>query len=203
MVHKKYYHLFDNHFPDNASHYCYGLWVEHSFNFKITVRRNTKLGDYRYNPGTQSHAVSVNGDLNPYAFLITYIHEVAHLVTYKTYGKKVLPHGIQWKSSFQQLFQPVLNDLVFPPEVLGPLKNYLRDPKASSSSDQLLTRALRNFDKSSKLLHLAEIQSGKNFKFNKRVFQKEEIKRTRVLCKEVKTGRKYFISKIALVEAMG
>lgn len=196
------YQIFKKHLPDNAIHYCYDLWIEHRFNFRITARRKTKLGDYRYNPHKKSHSISVNGDLNNYSFLITYIHEIAHLVTFKKYGRKVDPHGKEWKINFQLLFQPLLNDLIFPQEILIPLKKYMYDPRASSYSDHVLTKALLNKNENLSLSHLDDLKKGERFIFNAKTYKKEAKRRTRILCQEIKTGKKYLISQVALVEVL-
>src|SRR5690606_2481355 len=125
MADRNLYNLLENHLPQNAIHYAYDLWAEHRFNFKVTRSRSSK-----------------NGDLNPYAFLVTYIHEVAHLVTYKSHSRAALPHGKEWRSHFRQLMLPMLSDLVFPKDILDPLTNHMRNPRATSSADHRLSAAL-------------------------------------------------------------
>ncbi len=190
---------FEQFFPENVVHYCYDLWVAHRFTFKITRERITKLGDYRFDPDHQLHAISVNNNLNQYAFLITYLHEVAHLLTYHQLGKKAVPHGKEWKENFRLLLLPVMNDLVFPEDILVPLRRYMIDPKASSHSDQNLASALSTYNSDAPGTLLSQVDIGSRFIFRERVFEKEQVKRTRVLCKEVISGRKYSISKIARV----
>jgi SprT protein len=197
----KFYKAFEKHVPENVVHYCYDLWAEHKFNLRITRSRSTKFGDYRFDPSDKSHTISLNHDLNPYAFLVTYIHEVAHLVTYKSFGNKAAPHGKEWKKSFKELLLPVCNDLVFPKEIMMPLRNYLANPKASSCGDPALYKALRSFDSSEEgMLHLSELGAGTVFLFKQRKFEKQEKRRTRSLCKEIPSGRKYLIPEIALVK---
>jgi SprT protein len=199
----KFYHAFEKHVPHNVVHYCYDLWVEHGFQLRITKSRTSKFGDYRFDPADKSHTISVNHDLNAYAFLVTYIHEVAHLVTYKKHGSKVPPHGKEWKINFRELLLPLCNDLVFPAEVIVPLRKYLMNPKASSCGDPALYKALRMYDKKTEelgLTHLSDLKAGTIFIFNQRKFQKEAKRRTRSLCKELPSGRKYLIADIALVK---
>lgn len=197
------YSIFENHVPDCASHYCYDLWEKYRFNFVVTKKRNSKLGDYRYNGKDNSHTITINNNLNRYSFLVTYLHEVAHLLTYSKYKNRVFPHGDEWKDNFQDLLFPVLNDLVFPSDIMVHLKNYIQNPKASSCSDHNLTKALTIYDANDKLLiHLSEVQKGNKFRFNSKVYQMEAAKRTRMICKELSSGRKYLISGIAQVELL-
>ncbi len=187
--------------PAGAVGYCYHLWLENAFILKITRPRRTKLGDYRYTPES-GHQISVNNSLNPYAFLITYLHEVAHLLTFSRYRRKVTPHGKEWKKAFQALMAPMVEGGVFPPEVLLPLRQYLADPKASSCSDPQLVAALRTFDQQPAGHVLDELQPGERFRLSGRIFVKGDLRRTRVLCVEAATRRKYLVPAQAVVERL-
>jgi len=197
---ERFEHMLTKHVPAEAVAYCVSLWISHPFNFKLKRKRNSKLGDYRYNPKDKSHTITLNQDLNKYSFLVTYLHEVAHLLTYIEFGRKVRPHGPEWKSNFKRLSIPVLNDNVFPSPVLRTLAKYLKNPKASSCADPALYKSLAQFDDNPKLF-LSDIEVGQPFTLGKRVFLKEKLRRTRYVCQEVSTGRKYLISKMAQVEA--
>ena len=63
----------------------------------------------------------IYNDLNQYAFLITYLHEVAHLITYQKHKNKVAPHGKEWKNDFKIVLLPILNPQVFPDLLLKTL----------------------------------------------------------------------------------
>jgi hypothetical protein len=197
---EKLYRIFQRHVPENAVHYCLDLWSAKPFHFRVTRKRNSKLGDYRFDPNKGSHAISVNHDLNQYSFLITYIHEVAHLLTKERNGRRVPPHGKAWQKNFQELMEPVLSDLIFPVEILQPLKKHMRKPKASTYSDSKLLDILRKFDENpSDLTPLEQLDEGDIFEFNHKMYQKIHLRRTRVLCQQAGTSRKYLISKMAMV----
>jgi predicted SprT family Zn-dependent metalloprotease len=106
------------HLPPNAVDYCLDLWERNNFVFQVKNPRRSKLGDYRYVPTSGRHYISVNKDLNPYAFLITYLHEVAHLLTFRKHGRRAKPHGIQWKRNFRDITYPVMTPSVFPEALL-------------------------------------------------------------------------------------
>ncbi|MEO1055148.1 MAG: transcription elongation protein SprT [Bacteroidota bacterium] len=203
-VEKRLFELLEKHVPENAVGYCFDLWKEAPFHFKVTRKRNTKAGDYRFDPRSRQHTITVNHDLNQYAFLITYVHEVAHLRIQQEFARRVSPHGVQWKNEFRTLMLPMLNDLVFPSDVLKPLAAHMRSPKASSYSDHRLTEALRKHDpQGENLVSLARVSNGSAFSLNNRVFKKGVLRRTRFICEEVDTGRNFLISKSALVEILG
>ncbi len=193
--------VFQKFIPEKAVNYCNRLYERLGFEFKVKRARQTKFGDYRYHPDNGKHAISINNDLNPYAFLITYIHEVAHLVAYKEYGLSIKPHGTEWKKTFKNLVKPILSDEVFPHPVLSALQHYFANPKASSCSDPKLYAILKQFNLSKKdQIFLKEISIGTIFKFNKKIFKKIEKKRTRSVCHEMASGRKYLISELAEVQ---
>ena len=76
--------------------------VDFDFKLKITKERTTRLGDYTSPRPGLNHTITINHNLNRYAFLITMVHEVAHLVTYNEYKNSVNPHGKEWKQNFQR-----------------------------------------------------------------------------------------------------
>lgn len=200
MEKEQFYTVITNYLPEAAAEYCCELWVLHDFSLKISKDRKTKLGDFRYDSRDKKYKISVNRGLNPYAFLVTYIHEVAHVYTYRQYGRRVKPHGPEWQQSFRQLAAPLLHGEVFPPEILQAFQNYLQNPAASTSGYLPLSVALRAYDAAdeSQLL-LATLDQGSKFLFKERTFIKEETKRTRALCTDLANGRRYLISEGAQV----
>jgi SprT protein len=197
---KKLYGILVSHVPENAVHYCLDLWTSIPFHFKVARKRNTKLGDYRHDRRNASHTITINHDLNSYSFLITYIHEVAHLLTTERSRRKVSPHGTEWRANFKELMEPVLTDLIFPTDVLGPLQKHMKNPKASTYADPKLVSALRKYDRhGDDLIPLSALEEGDIFEFNQRVYKKLNLRRTRVMCQESASSRKYLISKMALV----
>lgn len=191
--------LFSNFVPEGTELYCYGLWREYDFTFKIHKPRKTKLGDFRFRKGKT--IITVNNNLNRYAFLLTYLHEVAHLVTYKKFGVSVLPHGVEWKEEFKMLMFPVFEVQVLPHDVEIAAKAYMHNPKASSCADTNLLLVLASYDKDKEgLLRLSEIPTGERFVFQEKEYLKEAKRRTRSLCLELSSKRKYLIAEVAEVK---
>jgi hypothetical protein len=189
--------------PDQAIPYCYELWKENPFHFVVTKSRSSKLGDFTYQKNRSVQKITVNHDLNSYQFLITYIHEVAHHRVYAKYGSSRMPHGMEWKREFQRLMEPMLVREVFPMDVLVPLRRHMSNPKASAGADLFLMKELRKYDpevKGESEILLSDLMLGQQFMFKNRMFEKLESRRTRVLCEEVGTGRRFLISGHASVE---
>jgi SprT protein len=200
MNSEKIHQILFQHLPTPALPYCWTLWQSAPFDLKLTKARQTKVGDFTSKNSRTRPVITLNRDLNPYLFLVVYIHEVAHLYVHLRYGNKVDPHGEEWKTAFKRLMEPMLRKEVFPLEILHLLASHMVNPKASSFADAELTRALRSFDKNAdKYTALSEIPEGSIFNFQGRYFKKGKIKRTRVLCSEVGSKRSYLIPKEVLV----
>lgn len=173
----------------------------------LTVARERKsiLGDYRHRYGAATHRISVNGNLNRYSFLITLLHELAHLLTFEQYGNRVSAHGREWKNLFGQLLAQFLSHNVFPDDIKTVLLQSLHNPAASSCADEALLRTLKKYDdgKNGEALFVEALPLGTLFKTHDgRVFQKGEKLRKRYRCVEVQTKRVYLFSPVYEVEAV-
>lgn len=175
--------------------------VEYDFKLKIKRERSTRLGDYTSPHNGLNHTITVNHNLNKFSFLITLVHEVAHLITYNQYKNSVAPHGREWKKSFQILMEPFLNTEIFPLEIFAALRNYMQNPAATSCTDTRLLRVLKLHDESTGLLFLERIPSDSLFVYNgSKLFKKGETVRKRIKCVEVKSGTVYLFNPLAEVE---
>jgi SprT protein len=185
--------------PNEGMDQVVDLIARHRVRFRITNPRKSKFGDYRSPDANDFHVISVNGNLNPYAFYLTTIHEFAHLIAFAKWGRSIAPHGSEWKETFSLLLQEGKAPLWFPEAIQKPLKKYIRNPKASSASDHQLYLALRQFDKTPPPLVVKDMKPGQLFTLAGRVFERGELMRKRVKCKEIQTGKLYLVNAIAEV----
>ena len=182
--------------------------VEYLNHYKVhlTVAKERKsiLGDYRNAIPGKNHRITVNGNLNKYSFLITLIHELAHLLTFEKHGHRVMSHGKEWKQLYSSLLATFVEHKVFPPDIQAALRKSLTDPAASSCAEEGLMRELRKYDIRKDNLHLLEeLPFNSFFKTSDgRVFQKKEKLRKRYRGEEVKTGKVYLFSPIYEVMAV-
>jgi SprT protein len=192
--------ILETHIPPAAVEYCLQLWKESPFELKITKSRNTKVGDFT-SKGSKAHPrITLNQDLNAYLFLQTYVHEIAHLRVYLKYGNRVDPHGDEWKGTFTDLMIPILWDNIFPEDVLHELRRHMINPKASSYADSKLIEVFRRYDRNAaSIIILAQLPEGSIFQFHGRYFRKGKLRRTRVLCMEMKSKRNYLVPSDAMV----
>jgi hypothetical protein len=199
MDSKKIAAILVQHVPAGAVAYCTSLWQELPFDFKLRKSRVSKVGDFTCRSG-QAPQITVNGDLHPFLFLMTYVHEVAHLRVHKRLGYRAAAHGDEWKSTFIELMAPMLSAQIFPEPLLGGIKDHMTAPKASSFSDSALTQLFRSVDdRERSTVLLSHIPEGSVFHLHGRWFKKGKLRRTRVLCHEVKTRRQYLVPADAAV----
>lgn len=186
--------------PENAGEEIIRLWQLNPFRLTITGHRKTKKGDFKANIKGKVHYISVNGTLNPYEFLLVLIHEYAHLMVWKKFGRTVKPHGIEWKIEFQEYMLPFFELVEFPPRLAIAMLKYLKNPKAASSSDIPLQKEFSKFDAPSDKLVVEDLENGALFVFNNRLFKREKKLRARYLCEEISSRRKYRFSALAPVD---
>jgi SprT protein len=182
--------------PDNTLPLIMPYIEQHKVQLTITRKRRTVLGDYRHPYGGKGHRISVNGDLNKYSFLITLLHEMAHLETYVLHGNKVQPHGKEWKQLFANILQYFLQKKIFDPAVEQALLRSISNPAASSCADENLLRTLKKYDNINKSATLVEaLQLGEQFIIaNNRVFVRGEKVRKRFKCMELSSKKWYLFS---------
>ena len=176
------------------------LMLNYGIDLKIVNQRQTKHGDFRRSPSGKMQ-ITVNNNLNPEQFIITLIHEIAHYVTFKNYGR-VQPHGTKWKQTFQQLMLPILNPDVFPDHILLLLAKHLKNPKASTDSDPKLSLALKNGQSSEGMNFLHELNLGTIFEYKNQQYKRGKIRRTRIECLNLSNKRVYLFHQNAEVKVI-
>ncbi|QLE01644.1 SprT-like domain-containing protein [Galbibacter sp. BG1] len=188
--------------PERAVGSCLELIMQNQVHLKIVNERVTRHGDYRAMPDG-SHQITVNANLNKYRFLITLVHEIAHLVAFKKYGRAIKPHGVEWKHTFQQLMLPFIRPEVFPTSLLPILARHFKNPKASSDTDARLSVALKEFDPQNDKNYIFELPMGSTFRiYNGKVFKKGNKRVKRYECVEVASGKVYLFQPNAEVELL-
>lgn len=195
--------ILNAHVPETSIGYCIQLWEESPFSLHVLRPRLSKLGDFRFRKDRKIQTITLNQDLNPYQFLLTFIHEVAHLRIFQRLGPNHAPHGKEWKSKFKELMIPILHDQIFPQDILVPLRIHLQNPSASSTRDLFLMKEMSKYDLAKKgdigKVFLTDLMPGNCFLLAGKKFRKGETRRTRVLCEEIPSGKKFLISKLAKV----
>jgi SprT protein len=188
----------NNYVPAGAGALVLPLLHNYKVHLTITRERKTVLGDYRHAHHQNAHRISVNGNLNAYAFLITLVHEIAHLVTFLKHGNRVAAHGKEWKNTYRLLLRDFLAPGIFPPDITQSLESSLHNLPASSCADEDLMRILRRYDKKKAGMALVEeLPDGALFAIGGgKLFKKGKQLRKRFQCIEVQTGKHYLFSPV-------
>ncbi|MBK9731857.1 MAG: SprT-like domain-containing protein [Chitinophagaceae bacterium] len=185
--------------PEDATDIVARWIIDYKIALTITRKRRSILGDYRWPGAGKGHRISVNGDLNQYAFLVTLVHEVAHLVTWEKHKHAVSSHGQEWKNEFRLLMDQFTGRRIFPEDVRTALKKYFVNPSATHCADPVLIKVLNKYNKHP-VFHLEDLEhNGLFLAIGGRVFKKGEKLRKRYRCVEVQTKRVYLFSPVAEV----
>lgn len=184
--------ILNNYLPAAAVEMVFDQIKSKNVHLKITHNRKTKFGDYRPPVYHSNHRISVNHNLNPYAFLITFIHEYAHLLVFEKFKNRVLPHGKEWKRIYQLLMEEYINADIFPVELDRVLIKSIQNSKASHSSDLELSRILQRYDSIVTQIRVEDLPINTIFKTNNgKRFKKGEKQRIRYKCVCLDNDRLY------------
>lgn len=176
--------------------------VRYKVELTITRKRYSVLGDYRMPDGDQGHRITVNGDLNRYAFLLTLLHELAHLIAYEQFGVRIAPHGQEWKKTFSRMLSSFVNQGFMPPDVEIAVKKYMQDPAARSCIDEELIRVLKKYDHSVEdRCFVEDIEEGEWFiASDNRIYSKGKKIKKRYICTDIHNRKKYLFSPVYEVQ---
>ena len=187
--------------PERAVPDIIALLRKHGVYLKLKGARSTKWGDFYNQKRNGYYYISINRNLNPYQFLMTLVHELAHLTTLEKFGSKVPHHGKEWKSEFKRLMEPFLKEAYFPPDLLVILKNHMINPKAAATTDTVLFKKLNAYSENSGAgVFVEDLNSGEEFIYKSRKYVRGHQIKKRILCIQVETKRKFLFSPIARVE---
>jgi SprT protein len=192
--------------PAAAVPHVEALLGRHAVEVRISRPRRTKLGDHRPPAhGRRAHRISINGDLNPYAFLTTLLHEIAHAAAWETHRglrRRRRPHGPEWQRAFAGILHPVVSAGVLPDDVARALARALQNPRAATCSDRTLLLTLARYDAAvSGRTRVEELPDGSLFRTETgAVFRAAQRLRTRRQCFDERTGAEYRVHGLALVE---
>jgi len=199
MAKKEYpIHTLQDYLPKGSYEPVLEFLRHYKVHLTITRERSTLLGDYRHAVDNQHHRISVNGNLHPYSFLITLIHELAHLVTFMQFGNRVASHGREWKSIYARLLSQFLQKQIFPPDIQKAIEQSMHNLPASSCADENLQRVLRKYDESKNGFVLVEdLPDGARFMIEGgRLFKKGKKLRKRFQCTEINTRKLFLFSPV-------
>jgi SprT protein len=199
------------HIPEEAVEPICQWFTEHPVRLRIAPPRSSKFGDYRPPRSGVKAIISVNQNLNPYDFLITLVHEMAHdvILGQGTSARPLLfrkrkprpkPHGTEWKHAYHELLLPMMTTRVFPSDILLALETYFRDTSLSARASHLLAVTLKKYDTPDGREFLKDLPDGEIFFLpGGKAFRKREQLRKRFRCESLNNRRVYLFSPLARV----
>ena len=196
-------HALAAYLPDNTFEPVVNYIHQYKIHLTVTRKRRSVLGDYRHAAGWDNHKISINGNLNKYEFLITFLHELAHLFTFEQYKNRVEPHGIEWKNYYSLLLQDFVSKKIFPADIEKALQKSIKNPSATANGETELLMVLRNYSQQLRPGYtiVDKVPDGAHFiTDNGRQFLKVGKRRKRYECVELKTGRRYSFSGLSEVK---
>ncbi len=189
--------------PDSSFEPVVTYLHQYKVHLTVTKQRKSVLGDYRHAGWGGNHRISINGNLNKFEFLITLLHELAHLLTYEQYRNKVEAHGKEWKYCYSQLLIVFVELKIFPIDVEKALQKSIKNPSATANGETALLLILRSYDaiKKEGFSTVLELHEGDIFQTDKgKIFRRGLVRRKRIECIELKTNLHYIFSPITLVK---
>ncbi len=194
---KTYKETLSEYIPESSVNSVFSRLDKHHVHLVINRKRVTKLGDYRPPINQKYHRISINHDLNKFQFLITLIHELAHLETWLKFKNRVKPHGLEWKSEFKNLMANYMDNGIFPSDVKDALELYFTK---ITSSDTNLSRILKKYSEKTDDTTLEELPENAIFAiYNGIVFRKQKRLRKRYRCTRLDNGKIYMVSPLMIV----
>lgn len=184
--------------PENSFEAVAYYLNHYKVHLTITRKRQTVLGDYRNALHGKNHRITVNGNLNKFSFLITLLHELAHLLAFEKFGNRIQAHGKEWKTVYSSILHSFTNKKIFPADIEDSLQQSIKNPAASSCAEEDLMRVLRRYDERKKdVFSIEELPAKTLFRTDDgRIFEKGERLRKRYRCTEKKTGLIYLFSPV-------
>lgn len=173
---------------------------------KITPPRLTRNGSFSVcRDEVDRCRITISDTGNKFQFLITLLHEIAHMHIYYKHKwdyRRIKPHGHQWKSEFQNLVAPFIENDVFPSLLKSHLEQHMINPTASTSTDVSLLKALKKYDLFPNQKCVDDLAVGSKFMFRNGIRYIRGRKRLkRIECLDESTGNRYLFHPEALVEA--
>jgi predicted SprT family Zn-dependent metalloprotease len=196
--------ILEKYLPQQAVAEIHRLLEESDIPLKIVPPRKTIHGSYRLPTAYRKHFITINSNLNSYAFLITLLHEIAHAHAYITHKAK--GHQKEWKSCFKQLLNHFIDLEVFPADIQTALEQHIRKITHSDAVDINLTQILRKYDNNTnfdqKTIYLQDIPKNTVFLHGRVNFRKGETLRKYILCKNLINNKMYRCHPLMMVRAV-
>lgn len=189
--------LLQKYLPENTLPFLKSWFGDHYIHIKITKGRNSKLGDYRKLPD-KSHLITVNSTLDPQLFFFVLTHELAHLLAFEKYGRRIAPHGNEWKQTYREMLLESLS--IYSDDLKPIIIKFYHSPKANFMASPDLVRYFHMSDLPEHLCFVEDLTPHNIFIYNKQRYRMIEKLKKNYLCENLDNGKKYIFKSLAKVE---
>lgn len=186
-----------SYLPENALSFLKIWFADYPIHIKITRNRNSKLGDYRKMPD-QSHQITINSTLEPDLFFFVLTHELAHLIAFEKFGRRISAHGNEWKTTFAQMILDSLE--IYPQDLQLILKKFSKSPKANFMSSSDLVRYFHFDQLKDDEVFVESLQIGDRFMYREDAYKVEQKRKKLYLCINSTNAKKYLFKPLAKVQ---
>ena len=188
------------HMPDGWQAAIHTMLSANPILVRVVRSRKTKHGDHLVTGSREFSIITVNASGNPWQFVLTLLHEIAHAEVAHHSMHRIAPHGKEWKLAFRQLLQAHRH--LFPPDLVDPVMEYARNPLYSADSHGALGTALRRHDKQDLRPTVQELALGQRFSLDgKTVLIRQQLLRKWYRCVTT-DGRALRVSPMARVHTL-
>lgn len=187
----------EKYLPQNALLYLRKWFSDYSIHIKVTRNRNSKLGDYR-KLRDNSHEISINSTLAPQLFFFVLTHELAHLIAFEKFGRKISPHGNEWKYTFREMLLESAD--VYDEDLKPIITKFSRSPKANFMASPDLVKYFHIDNQNDDEVFIEKLSKGENFIYREQKYLLEGLIKKNYLCMNLATGRKYSFKPLARVK---
>jgi len=187
----------EKYLPQNTLLYLRKWFSDYYIHIKVTKNRNSKLGDYR-KLRDNSHEITINSTLAPQLFFFVLTHELAHLIAFEKYGRRISPHGNEWKLTFREMLLESLN--VYEEDLKPIIIKFSHSPKANFMASPDLVKYFHIETHDDNLQYIEELSKGHQFVYRNQTYLLEGLIKKNYLCMNLATGRKYSFKPLARVK---
>jgi len=187
----------EKYLPQDTLKYLKIWFADYYIHIKVTRNRNSKLGDYRKLPD-YSHEITLNSTLAPQLFFFVLTHELAHLIAFEKYGRRISPHGQEWKETFREMLGQSME--AYEEELRPILRKFSKSPKANFMSSPDLVKYFHIDKQDDTMVFVEELIKGDSFIYHNEKYLLEGLIKKNYLCQNLATGRKYSFKPLARVE---
>ncbi|OCK51446.1 transcription elongation protein SprT [Chryseobacterium sp. CBo1] len=187
----------EKYLPQNTLLYLRKWFSDYYIHIKVTKNRNSKLGDYR-KLRDNLHEITINSTLAPQLFFFVLTHELAHLIAFEKYGRRISPHGNEWKLTFREMLLESLN--VYEEDLKPIIIKFSHSPKANFMASPDLVKYFHIENHDDNLQYIEELSKGDQFVYRNQTYLLEGLIKKNYLCMNLATGRKYSFKPLARVK---